>query len=62
MSTSPGPVYVAAEPDTGLTSWLWLVTWLLAGRRRRAGAQPAPVWWSHPVRQPRWCDAVRGRT
>src|SRR6476620_9646602 len=30
MSTSPYPVRVAAELDTGLTRWLWLVKWLLA--------------------------------
>ena len=32
MSTSPYPVHVAAELDTGLTRWLWLVKWLLASR------------------------------
>ena len=30
MSTSPYPVHVGAELDTGLTRWLWLVKWLLA--------------------------------
>ena len=30
MSTSPYPVRVAAELDTGLTRWLWLLKWLLA--------------------------------
>jgi len=30
MSTSPYPVHVAAELDTGLTRWMWLVKWLLA--------------------------------
>ena len=27
MSTSPYPVHVGAELDTGLTRWLWLVKW-----------------------------------
>ena len=30
MSTSPYPVHVGAELDTGLSRWLWLVKWLLA--------------------------------
>ncbi len=30
MSTTPYPVRVAAELDTGLTRWVWLVKWLLA--------------------------------
>ena len=54
MSASPYPVHVGAELDPGLTRSLWLVEWLLAIPHFFVG-------WSHPVRQLRCCDAVRGR-